>query len=181
MAKFASGEEQRFSPISQKLIDAVSGPAQPKPVATEGQEETTKVVQIRAKADEVSQASLELLREPAQHDELARETEEQIAEEKLTVTMRYHVSSEEKDDTEELIRRLSSVAKMRLTHSNIMRACRDVLFQVEDRLVAELSKAKLRRPINDKRAIAFFESRLTEIIRTAIRQSPLTHNRSSKD
>jgi hypothetical protein len=95
--------------------------------------------------------------------------------------MRYHVSSEEKDDTEELIRRLSSVAKMRLTHSNIMRACRDILFQVEDRLVAELSKAKLKRPINDKRAIAFFESRLTEIIRTAIRQSPLPHNKIGRD
>ena len=36
MAKFASGEEQRFSPISQKLIDTVSGPARSKPVVTEG-------------------------------------------------------------------------------------------------------------------------------------------------
>jgi len=95
--------------------------------------------------------------------------------------MRYHVSGEEKDDTEELIRRLSSAAKMRLTHSNIMRACRDILFQVEDRLVAELSRAKLKRPINDKRAIAFFESRLTEIIRTAIRQSPLLHSKNNRD
>jgi len=181
MAKFASGEEQRFSPISQKLIDAVSGPARSKPVVTEGQEETTKVVQIRAKADEVSRESFELSGEPTLYDEPTRETEGRISEEKLTVTMRYHVSSEEKDDTEELIRRLSSVAKMRLTHSNIMRACRDILFQVEDRLVAELSKAKLRRPINDKRAIAFFESRLTEIIRTAIRQSPLPHNKNSRD
>ena len=181
MAKFASGEEQRFSPISQKLIDAVSGPAQSKPVVTEGQEETPKVVQIRAKADEVSRESFELSGGPALYDEPTRETEGRISEEKLTVTMRYHVSSEEKDDTEELIRRLSSVAKMHLTHSNIMRACRDILFQVEDRLVAELSKAKLRRPINDKRAIAFFESRLTEIIRTAIRQSPLPHNKNSRD
>jgi hypothetical protein len=102
-------------------------------------------------------------------------------EQRLTVTMRYHVTPEEKEDIEELIRRLSSVAKMRLTHSNIMRACRDLLFQVEDRLLTELGKAKLKRPINDKRAIAFFESRLTEIIRTAIRQSPLPHLRSGRE
>ena len=181
MAKFASGEEQRFSPISQKLIDAVSGPARSKLDVTEGQEETTKVVQIRAKADEVSPVPFELSSASTLRDEAARETEGQISEDKLTVTMRYHVSSEEKDDTEELIRRLSSVAKMRLTHSNIMRSCRDILFQVEDRLVAELNKAKLKRPINDKRAIAFFESRLTEIIRTAIRQSPLLHGKNNRD
>jgi hypothetical protein len=113
--------------------------------------------------------------------EPAPEAEEQPAEERLIVTMRYHVTPEEKEDTEEFVRRLSSAAKMRLTHSNIMRACRDILFQVEERLVAELNRAKLRRPINEKRAIAFFESRLTEIIRTAIRQSPLPHGRSGRE
>jgi hypothetical protein len=172
MAKFASREEQRFSPISQKLIEAVSGPARPKPIAADLQEEATKVVQIRAKVDEVPQASFE----QSQSSESASETEE-----RLTVAMRYHVSPEEKEDTEEFIRRLSRAAKMRVTHSNIMRACRDILFQVEERLVAELNRAKLRRPINEKRAIAFFESRLTEIIRTAIRQSPLPHSRSSRE
>ncbi len=177
MAKFASREEQRFSPISQKLIEAVSGPARPKPIAADLQEEATKVVQIRAKVDEVPQASFE----QSQSSEPAPETEEQLTEERLTVAMRYHVSPEEKEDTEEFIRRLSSAAKMRVTHSNIMRACRDILFQVEERLVAELNRAKLRRPINEKRAIAFFESRLTEIIRTAIRQSPLPHSRSSRE
>jgi hypothetical protein len=177
MAKFASREEQRFSPISQKLIEAVSGPAREKPIAADLQEETSKVVQIRAKADEVPKTSFEQL----QSGESVPEAEEQLAEERLTVTMRYHVSPEEKDDTEEFIRRLSNAARMRLTHSNVMRACRDILFQVEERLVAELNRAKLRRPINEKRAIAFFESRLTEIIRTAIRQSPLPHNRSSRE
>jgi len=177
MAKFASREEQRFSPISQKLIEAVSGPTRPKPIAADLQEETTKVVQLRAKVDEVPQASFEQL----QSREPAPEAEEQLTEERLTVAMRYHVSPEEKEDTEEFIRRLSNAAKMRLTHSNIMRACRNILFQVEERLVVELNRAKLRRPINEKRAIAFFESRLTEIIRTAIRQSPLPHSRSSRE
>jgi hypothetical protein len=177
MAKFASREEQRFSPISQKLIDAVSGPAPLKPIAADVQEEATKVVQLRTKVDEASQTPFER----SDSSKPTSEMVEQAAEERLTVTMRYHVSPDEKDDTEEFIRRLSSAAKMRLTHSNVMRACRDILFQVEERLIAEVSKAKLRRPINDKRAIAFFESRLTEIIRTAIRQSPLPHSRSGRE
>src|SRR5262245_4922787 len=177
MAKFASREEQRFSPISQKLLDAVSGPAPLKPNAADIQEEAAKVVQLRTKVDEASQAPFQR----SDSNKPAPEMEEQAAEERLTVTMRYHVSPEEKDDTEEFIRRLSSAAEMRLTHSNIMRACRDILFQVEERLVAELNRAKLKRPINEKRAIAFFESRLTEIIRTAIRQSPLPHSRTSRE
>src|SRR5262249_43535939 len=115
MAKFASREEQRFSPISQKLIEAVSGPAHPKPVEAEVQEEPGTVVQIRAKIDEAPQVVVER----SEGNERALETGERHAEERLTVTMRYHVSSEEKDDTEEFIRRLSSAAKMRLTHSNI--------------------------------------------------------------
>ena len=61
MAKFASQEEHRFSPISQKLIEAVSGPNRAKPIAADLQEETTKVVQIRAKGDEVPKASFEHL------------------------------------------------------------------------------------------------------------------------
>ena len=171
MAKFASREEKLFSPISQKLIDAVSGPAQPKRDSAERQEETAKVVQMRARAEESHQPLTVQAETPEPEPE---------AEERLTGTMRYHVSPEEKGETEEFIRRLSSAAKMRLTHSNIMRACRDILFQVEERLVTELSRAKLKRPINEKRALAFFESRLTEIIHTAIRHSPL-HNRSGRE
>ena len=106
MAKFASREEQRFSPISQKLIEAVSGPVREKPIAADLQEETTKVVQIRAKAEEVPKQAFE----QSQNVEPMAETEGQLAEERLTVTMRYHVSAEEKEDTEEFIRRLSSAA-----------------------------------------------------------------------
>jgi len=172
MAKFASREEERFSPISQKLIEAVSGPAPAKPAAPDVPEEQPKVIQIHAKSDDSFQ--------PSPPESVTPGPEPQ-AEERLTVTMRYHVSPDEKDETEEFIRRLSGAAKMRLTHSNVMRACRDILFQVEERLVTELSRAKLKRPINDKRAIAFFESRLTDIIRTAIRQSPFPHSRASRE
>jgi hypothetical protein len=172
MAKFASTEERRFSPISQKLIDAVSGPIPGHNAAVETPREDAKVVPMRATASEHSQPVI------SPEETVAAERE---GEERLTRTMRYHVSPTEKEETEEFIRRLSAAAKVSLTHSNIMRACRDILFQVEDRLITELTRARLKRPINDKRAIAFFESRLTEILHTAIRQSPLVHTRSGRE
>ncbi|SRR5436309_15440875 len=172
MAKFATGEEKRFSPISQKLLDAVSGPTQLKRDAPELPRDEGKVVQMRLPVEEISRSSL---------DEKVETSGPGLEEERLTRTMRYHVSPAEKEETEEFIRRLSAAAKVNLTHSNIMRACRDILFQVEERLIAELTRAKLRRPINDKRAIAFFEARLTELIRTAIRQSPLPHSKSGRE
>jgi hypothetical protein len=58
-----------------------------------------------------------------------------------------------------------------------MRACRDLVIQVEDKLVDELRRAKLRRPINDKHAIARFEARFIEAIRAAVRQNPLPYIR----
>src|SRR5262249_30437932 len=177
MAKFASGEDKRFSPISQKLIDAVSGPAQPRQDHADRHGEVSKVIRMRTVVEEDPQLDSS---HPEPFETGSEVSELGVEEERLTRTMRYHVSPTEKEDTEEFIRRLSSAAKVNLTHSNIMRACRDILFQVEERLISELNRAKLRRPINDKRAIAFFESRLTDIIRTAIRHSPLPH-RGSRD
>jgi hypothetical protein len=172
MAKFAAGEEKRFSPISQKLLDAVSGPPQIRLEAEEPIKPEPKVVQLRTGVEDPThpQVTPSEMQEP-QLDE----------SERLTRAMRYHVSPSEREETEDFIRRLSVAAKVSLTHSNVMRACRDMLFQVEGRLISELTKAKLRRPINDKRAIAFFEARLTEIIRNAIRQSPLSHTRSGRE
>ena len=172
MAKFASTEEKRFSPISQKLLDAVSGPMPGRIAAVDTVPEEAKVIPMRSTALERP----ELISNAVETTESERE-----GEERLTRIMRYHVSPTEKEETEEFIRRLSAAAKVSLTHSNIMRACRDILFQVEDRLLHEFTKARLKRPINDKRAIAFFESRLTEILHTAIRQSPLVHNRNGRE
>jgi hypothetical protein len=173
MAKFASTEEKRFSPISQKLIDAVSGPL---PV---GRNSANEMVRDEAKIVQMRSSTMERPEFTSRAENTAELEHE--GDERLTRTMRYHVSPTEKEETDEFIRRLSAAAKVNLTHSNIMRACRDILFQVEDRLLTEFTKARLRRPINDKRAIAFFESRLTEILHSAIRQSPLVHNRSGRE
>jgi plasmid stabilization system protein ParE len=171
MAKLAQEGERAFSPIAQKLIDAVSGPppqSQREEESPEKREEEPRVVQMPARTGKAPK--------PEKRDE-ERPEAEASPEQHLTRAMRYLVTPEEKDETERFIQRLSQATQIPLTHSNIMRACRDLLFQVEDRLITELGRAKLRRPINDKRAIAFFESRLTDIIRAAIRQSPLPYQR----
>src|SRR5262249_30666304 len=123
MAKFATGEEKRFSPISQKLLDAVSGPPQGRQEGLEAIKPEPKVVQILTGVEEPThpQANTAEVQEP-QLDE----------SERLTRAMRYHVSPSEKEETEDFIRRLSVAAKVSLTHSNVMRACRDMLFQVEE-------------------------------------------------
>ena len=170
MAKLAEKGERTFSPIADKLIEAVSSPQVFPPGPTEEAPPERKVVPMRR--EEEGNTHQELPPEPPLVDPSFGK--------RLSLVMRYHVSDEEKQETEKFVHRVSQAAEMAITHSNLMRACRDLLFQVEDRLTLELSRAKLKRPINDKQAIAFFESHLTEIIHTAIRQSPLPYARGGK-
>jgi hypothetical protein len=170
MAKLAEKGERTFSPIADKLIEAVSSPLVLPSEPTEEKPPERKIVPMRR--EEEGNAYQELPHEaPLAEPSFGK---------RLSLVMRYHVSDEEKQETERFVHRVSQAAEVSITHSNLMRACRDLLFQVEDRLTLELSRAKLKRPINDKQAIAFFESRLTEIIHTAIRQSPLPYARAGK-
>ncbi len=170
MAKLAEKGERTFSPIADKLIEAVSAPEVLPSRPTEEAPPERKVVSLRREE------------EGNTYQEFPQEAPlvEPSSGKRLSLVMRYHVSDEEKQETEKFVHRVSQAAEVAITHSNLMRACRDLLFQVEDRLTLELSRAKLKRPINDKQAIAFFESRLTEIIHTAIRQSPLPYARGGK-
>ena len=170
MAKLAQKGERTFSPIADKLIEAVSSPQVLPPGPTEEAPPERKVVPMRREEEGTTH------QEPPQEASLV----DPSFGKRLSLVMRYHVSDEEKQETEKFVHRVSQAAEVAITHSNLMRACRDLLFQVEDRLTLELSRAKLKRPINDKQAIAFFESRLTEIIHTAIRQSPLPYARGGK-
>ncbi|MDQ3830494.1 MAG: hypothetical protein M3361_14570 [Candidatus Tectomicrobia bacterium] len=170
MAKLAQKGERTFSPIADKLIEAVSAPEVPPSGPAEESPPERKVVPMRREEEGNTH------QEPPHEAPLA----EPSFGKRLSLVMRYHVSDEEKQETERFVHRISQAAEVSITHSNLMRACRDLLFQVEDRLTLELSRAKLKRPINDKQAIAFFESRLTEIIHTAIRQSPLPYARGGK-
>jgi hypothetical protein len=164
MAKFAPKDEKQFNPITDKLLQAVSGAA---PATTaDASEELLPVRRLREAPSKVVP-----LQTPA-----TEYTEYENAE-RLTRQMRYQATPTEELETKEFLRRLSLAVGTSLTHSNLMRACRDLLLQVEDKLVDELRRANLRRPINDKHAIARFEARLTEAIRVAVRQNPLPYNR----
>jgi hypothetical protein len=164
MAKFAPKDEKQFNPITDKLLQAVSGAA---PATTaDADEELLPVRRLREAPSKVGP-----LQTPA-----TEYTEYENAE-RLTRQMRYQATPTEELETKEFLRRLSLAVGTSLTHSNLMRACRDLLLQVEDKLVDELRRANLRRPINDKHAIARFEARLTEAIRVAVRQNPLPYNR----
>src|SRR4051812_24890071 len=108
MAKFATGEEKRFSPISQKLLDAVSGPVQMRLEEPEPLKPEPKIVQLQTGVEEPLQTQTDSSEAP----------EPDIDEsERLTKAMRYHVSPSERDETEAFIRRLSVAAKVSLTHS----------------------------------------------------------------
>jgi hypothetical protein len=173
MAKLAKKEEKTFSPIAKKLIDSVSSPA-------------PKLDSNLSKEEGGSESNLQLMythTEFGSSEELQQQVE---MGERLTRQMRYGATPTEEKDTKEFINRISSATGLSLTHSNLMRSCRDLLFQVEDHLIDEIKNAHLKRPINDKHAIARFEAHITEIIRTAIRQTPipfnsLLHERDSQD
>jgi hypothetical protein len=171
MAKLAEKGERTFSPIADKLIEAVSAPEVLRHEPAEEKPPERKVVSM------LHQDEGSARQESSPQEDPLRELS---SGKRLSLVMRYHVSDEEKQETEKFVHRVSQAANVSITHSNLMRACRDLLFQVEDRLTLELSRAKLKRPINDKQAIAFFESHLTEIIHAAIRQSPLPYTRGGK-
>jgi hypothetical protein len=164
MAKFAPQDEKPFNPITDKLLQAVSGAA---PATTADADEELQPVR------RPREAPSKVVPLPTRATEYA----EYENAERLTRQMRYQATPTEELETKEFLRRLSLAAGTSLTHSNLMRSCRDLLLQVEDRLIDELRGAKLRRPINDKHAIARFEARLTEAIRAAVRQNPLPYNR----
>lgn len=168
MAKFARSDEKPFNPLSRKLIDDATGvTGQPVQHAQE-QAQRTNVVPLISSIENHTQQGRE-----------DQSLEIETAEDQLTESMRYRVSRIERKEIEKFIQRLSDAANVNLTHSNLMRACRDILFQAEDRLVAELKKTKLKRPMNDRRALTIFEARVAEILHTAIRQTPLSYGRKS--
>jgi hypothetical protein len=176
MAKFARPEDKSFSPLNLKLIEEATEPTLPppepsKPPAPRQTKDTrTKVVALMTGVENHQPRALESV------EALEIET----AEDQLTESMRYRVSRVERREIEKFVQRLSDAANVNLTHSNIMRACRDILFQAEDRIVAELEKTQLKRPMNERRALTIFEARLAEILHTAMRQTPLLYERRAR-
>src|ERR1044072_5786406 len=176
MAKFARPEDKSFSPLNLKLIEEATEPTLPlpepsKPPAPRQTKDTrTKVVALMTGVENHQPRALES----------AEALEIETAEDQLTESMRYRVSRVERREIEKFVQRLSDAANVNLTHSTITRACRDILFQAEDRIVAELEKTQLKRPMNERRALTIFEARLAEILHTAMRQTPLSYARRAR-
>jgi hypothetical protein len=175
MAKFARPEDKSFSPLNLKLIEEAAGPMELQP------EPSMPPAQSPAKDARTNVVSLLGGNERQTRDSASGETLEiETVEDQLTESMRYRVSRVERREIEKFVQRLSDAARVNLTHSNIMRACRDILLQAEDRMIAELEKSKLKRPMNERRALTIFEARLAEILHTAMRQTPLSYTRKSR-
>jgi hypothetical protein len=152
--------------VARKLIEEVSGPPlpfSPTPYNDETAEGLVTHSQVEPPHTDMS---------PQPYTEMS---------DRLTRQMRYGATPTEEKETKDFVRRVSAATGLSLTHSNLMRSCRDLLFQVEDKLIDEIRRAHLKRPINDKHAIARFEARMTEIVRTAIRQSPLPYRRGTEE
>src|SRR5262249_41869345 len=154
MAKFAPQDEKPFNPITDKLLQAVSGAA---PATTDDAGEA--VLPVRTPREASSKGVH--LQTPTMED-----AEDENAE-RLTRQMRYQATPTEELETKEFLRRFSLAAGTSLTHSNLMRACRDLVLQVEEKLVDGLCRkfALLRqnlkivfRKINDLCASTFLFS-----------------------
>ena len=179
MAKLAKKTEKPIRPLSDKLFQMVSGPNPEPPPDAEEKEVRVETQPVMTKQPQPLERKPEPAPPPVQTEQTVDQQPRNLG--KLVRQMRYQATLLEEKETKELIRRLSDAAGVSLTHSNLMRATRDLLFQVEAKLAAELSRAGLKRPINDRYAIAQYESTLTDIIRTAVRQTPLPFDRGSRE
>ncbi|CAN5818141.1 hypothetical protein BH23PLA1_BH23PLA1_44960 [soil metagenome] len=72
-----------------------------------------------------------------------------------------------------MVGRLAQESGIKLTMSHLIRPYFDLLLYCEEQFAEELRGAGLARPINDKTALAYFESRLAEVIHNALRKAPL--------
>lgn len=105
------------------------------------------------------------------------------SQERLTRTLRCLMTPEDERRYKDLAQRLSRALvappslrgrdrgelQSQVSLSHLVRACLEFLVRIEPELHRELEAAQLARPNNDRRAIAAFETRLTEIIERACR------------
>lgn len=161
MAKFEKENATAFNPLRRKLIEEAGVYTSPRDLKQETEDHERNLI------DSNQTENLQ------QNREREKSLEIETKNDRLTESMRYRVSRIERREIEKFVDRLSEAADMSLTHSNIMRATRDVLFKAEEKIADELRKVNLKRPINDRRALTIFESNIAEIIHNAIHSTPL--------
>ncbi len=174
MAKIAREETKAFNPIDSKMLGTLAEIATPEPAqpAIPPQEEPIALPAAPAVAGKASpqprrdrpQAKAMPLPAPAS-------LPPQPNAEKLNRVVKCLFTESEEQELRNLLNRLRAKSGISLSFSHLMRPFFDLLLQSEQQLGEELAHAGLRRPINDKNALAAFERDLALVIHEALRKT----------
>jgi hypothetical protein len=173
MAKIAREESKAFSPIDSKLLGTLAETAsvEPAPPAMPPQAEHVDQPAAPAVAGKTSP-------QPKREKPRAKPTPLPAPasppppnNEKLNRVVKCLFTASEEQELRNLVNRLREKAGISLSFSHLMRPFFDLLLQSEDQLGEELANAGLRRPINDKNALAAFERNLAVVIHEALRRT----------
>jgi hypothetical protein len=180
MVKYAKGEDKPFDPISNKVLSAIASPVPP-PRGETGKEATPLAP---LQDEEKPETPPEPRRAPAKQaperlrvvngkrSAKKRRVPVTPKSERLSRAVKCLFTPSEEQELRALVGRLGTEAKVSLGLSHLMRPYFELLLHCEGELATELRRAGLTRPINDKTAIALFESLLAEAIHAALRKSP---------
>jgi hypothetical protein len=169
MAKIAPSEGKSFSPIDSKLLGSLADNAPPKPDMPESLSPAEVTPQPTPPAVEKSvmypkRPKVEAV--PSARPVGARRPQKE--EERLSRVVKCLFTPSEEQEQRNLINRLREKTGLTLSISHLMRPFFAMLLLCEEEMTQELVDAGLRRPINDKNALAAFERELAAIIHAAL-------------
>jgi len=173
MAKIAPNEPKSFSPIDSKLLSSLAAtspvePAQSETPSAPLQEPAPSRAPIEKK--ETPQTKQTESRTVIQsHPTPARRP--QPEDERLSRVVKCLFTPSEDQAHRNMLNRLREKTGIALSFSHLMRPFFALLLLSEKDLTEELANSGLRRPINDKNALAAFERELATIIHEALRRT----------
>lgn len=174
MAKFAREETKSFSPIDSKLLGTLAETPQAEPAqAPPSIAPPTRPAEPAAKPKAIRPGPPPETKHPS-----ASVARQQPENERLTRVVKCLFTATEEQEIRSLINRLRENTGVTLSISHLTRPFFDLLLHSEAELTEELANAGLRRPINDKNALAAFERELAAVILAAFqRTGPKTNGK----
>jgi hypothetical protein len=180
MAKIAREESKAFNPIDSKMLGTLAEIPSPEPAKPD------LLPQVEPIAPPAVPAAVGKASPPPRHDTPQIKSTPLPAPaslpprpipEKLNRVVKCLFTDSEEQELRNLVNRLREKSGMSLSVSHLMRPFFELLLQSEDQLGEELARAGLRRPINDKNALAAFERDMAHVIHEALRKTEATSNR----
>ena len=167
MVKFAKSEKKVDNFLDKHTIDLISQPPAPLTPANDPLEGTQSASEAHAEPDKGKphRPKKSAPRKPAPTSKRSQ------GPERLTKVVKCLFTPTEDAELRAFVGRLSPTRSLTLSH--LVRAYFDLLRHCEDELTQELGRAEITRPINDKTALALFESQLAEVVHSALRRAPL--------